>query len=100
MQFNMNLIGTCINAAVAWFAVSLEDRMPRRKVLVVGTLLCSVLLAANAAFSAVWASEMGGASPNLNLGRAGAAFYFLFGVAYAFTVSHKTHQMTYPHRGL
>ena len=99
MQFNMNLIGTCINAAVAWFAVSLEDRMPRRKVLVVGTLLCSVLLAANAAFSAVWASEMGGASPNLNLGRAGAAFYFLFGVAYAFTVSHKTPD-DLPHRSI
>ena len=90
MQFNMNLIGTCISAAVAWFAVSLEDRMPRRKVLVVGTLLCSVLLAANAAFSAAWASQMDGASPNLNIGRTGAAFYFLFGVAYAFTVSHKT----------
>lgn len=87
MQFNMNLIGSCINAAVAWYAVSLEDRMPRRKVLVIGTLLCSVLLAANAAFSAAWASEITSSTQNLNIGRAGAAFFFLFGVAYAFTVS-------------
>lgn len=61
--------------------------MPRRKVLVIGTLLCSVLLAANAAFSAAWASEITSSTQNLNIGRAGAAFFFLFGVAYAFTVS-------------
>lgn len=97
----MNLIGTCCSGAAAWFAVSLEDRMPRRKVLIWGTLACSILLAANAAFSAVWAGY--GEVKNLNIGRAGAAFFckhvpflfssyeltfliVLFGVVYAFTV--------------
>ncbi|KLO11655.1 general substrate transporter [Schizopora paradoxa] len=76
---------TCISAAAAWYAVSLEDRMPRRTVLVWGTLGCSVLLAANAGFSAAWANEVNKEVKNLSLGRAGAAFYFLFGVVFAFT---------------
>ncbi|PAV20274.1 MFS lactose permease [Pyrrhoderma noxium] len=84
MQFNMNLISTCCAAAAAWFAVSLEDRMPRRGVLVWGTAMCSVLLAANAGFSAAWASYANG-KENLSIGRAGAAFFFLFNIVYAFT---------------
>ncbi|THH08760.1 hypothetical protein EW145_g2484 [Phellinidium pouzarii] len=84
MQFNMNLIGTCCNAAAAWYAVSLEDRMPRRKVLIWGTLGCSIMLALNAGFSALWAGYKVG-NENLNVGRAGAAFFFLFGIVYAFT---------------
>ena len=111
MQFNMNLIGavsrhlarnrevltiindngqlgTCISAVAAWYAVSLEDRMPRRSVLIWGTLACSFLLAANAGLSAAWAGEVNKEVKNLSLGRAGAAFYFLFGVVYAFTVCH------------
>lgn len=31
MKFAMNLISTCLSALVAWIAVSLSDRMPRRK---------------------------------------------------------------------
>ncbi|KZT36230.1 general substrate transporter [Sistotremastrum suecicum HHB10207 ss-3] len=84
MQFVLNLIGPCINIFVAWAAVSLSDRMPRRKILVFGTLACSVLLAANAACSAKWASY--GIGPKNNaVGQAGLAFFFLFGFAFAFT---------------
>lgn len=85
MQFNMNLINQCLSAISAWTATSLEDRMPRRMVLTWGTFGCSLMLAANAAFSAAWASY-GDGPKNLNVGRAGAAFYMLFGVVYAFTV--------------
>lgn len=87
MQFNMNLIGTCIDAVVAWIAVSLSDRMPRRTVLVLGTFGCSLMLAANAGLSAAWASYADSPVKNLNVGRAGAAFFFLFGVVFAFSVS-------------
>lgn len=86
MQFNMNLIGQCLNALTAWFAVSLSDCMPRRAVLTWGTLACSLMLAANAGFSAAWASY-GDGPKNLSVGRAGAAFYIFFNLAYAFTVS-------------
>ncbi|KAA1473302.1 general substrate transporter [Dentipellis sp. KUC8613] len=84
MQFNMNLINSCLAALTAWIAVSLEDRMPRRKVLVIGTFLCSVMLALNAGFSAKWATY-GDGPKNLAVGNAGVAFFFLFGIVYAFT---------------
>jgi len=84
MQFNINLIGTCVSALVAWIAVSFEDRMPRRRVLIWGTLLCSVMLAANAGLSAKWASY-GDGPKDPNVGRAGVTFLMLFGVVYAFT---------------
>ena len=88
MRFNMNLIGQCLNALSSWVAVSLSDRMPRRMVLVWGTALCSLMLAANAGFSAAWAGYVeGGGTKNLAIGRAGAAFYILFNIVYAFTVS-------------
>ena len=86
MQFNMNLIGTCINAATAWYSVTLQDRMPRRKVLVIGTFGCSLMLAANAGLSAKWDSYTDETGYNLAIGRTAAAFFFLFGVVYAFTV--------------
>ena len=43
------------------------------------------MLAANAALSAKWATYTKD-NENLAVGRTGAAFFFLFGVVYAFTV--------------
>ncbi|KAG8977218.1 hypothetical protein FRC05_002218 [Tulasnella sp. 425] len=84
MQFILNLVNSFVQAITAWVAVSLTDRMPRRHVLVFGTALCSLMLAANAGFSAKWATY-GATNKNLNVGRAGAASFFLFNSAYAFT---------------
>lgn len=56
MQFSLNLVGQCVSAVSAWAAVSVTDRLPRRKVLVFGTACCCLMLAANAGFSAKWAS--------------------------------------------
>ncbi|KDQ20610.1 hypothetical protein BOTBODRAFT_61717 [Botryobasidium botryosum FD-172 SS1] len=84
MQFSMNLISTCMSAIAAWVAVSLSDRMPRRKVLVIGTFCCSVLLGINAGLSAKWASY-GTGPKNLDVGKLAAAFFFLFNIVYAFT---------------
>ncbi|KAG9049033.1 hypothetical protein FS837_011412 [Tulasnella sp. UAMH 9824] len=84
MQFILNLVNSLVQAVTAWVAVSLTDRMPRRKVLVTGTALCCLMLAANAGFSAKWATY-GATNKNLNVGRAGAASFFLFNSAYAFT---------------
>jgi len=84
MRFAMNLIGTCTSAIAAWVAVSLSDRMPRHKVLTYGTFICAVMLGINAGLSAKWASY-GTGPKDLNIGRLAAAFFFLFGVVYAFT---------------
>lgn len=84
MQFAMNLIGAITSALCSWVAVSLSDRMPRRKVLVFGTFACSVLLACNAGLSAKWATYEEG-HENPNVGKLAAAFYFFFGQCFAFT---------------
>ncbi|KAG8987816.1 hypothetical protein FRB90_003124 [Tulasnella sp. 427] len=84
MQFILNLVNSFVQAITAWIAVSLTDRMPRRRVLVTGTALCCLMLAANAGFSAKWATYTA-TNKNLNVGRAGAASFFLFNSAYAFT---------------
>jgi len=84
MQFAMNLINACLAALVSWVAVSLSDRMPRRKVLVIGTFTCAVLLGCNAGLSAKWASYSKG-TENHDVGKLAAAFFFLFNQAYAFT---------------
>ncbi|KIJ46359.1 hypothetical protein M422DRAFT_165280, partial [Sphaerobolus stellatus SS14] len=87
MQFAMNLIGTCSSAITAWVAVSLSDRMPRRKVLVYGTFACSLMLGVNAGLSAKWASctSISIIIALYVFGRLAATFFFLFGVVYAFT---------------
>ncbi|KZV88935.1 general substrate transporter [Exidia glandulosa HHB12029] len=84
MKFAMNLISTCLSALVAWIAVSLSDRMPRRKVLIIGTAVCSVMLACNAGLSAKWAAY-GDGPKDLRVGQLAAAFFFLFNIAYGFT---------------
>jgi hypothetical protein len=56
MQFSLNLVSQCISAVSAWTAVSVADRLPRRKALVIGTGICCLMLAANAGFSAKWAT--------------------------------------------
>ncbi|EJD50867.1 putative MFS lactose permease [Auricularia subglabra TFB-10046 SS5] len=85
MKFSMNLINTCISALAAWIAVSLSDRMPRRKVLIIGTACCAILLGCNAGLSAKWATY-GDGPKNLKIGQLAAAFFFMFNVTYGFTV--------------
>ena len=86
LQFILNLVSAFVQAVSALLAVSVSDRMPRRAVLIWGTLGCCLMLAANAGFSGKWASYLPG-EKNLNIGRLGAASFFLFQAVYAFTVS-------------
>ena len=103
-QLGYNLMTSCVSAVVALTAVSLTDRMPRRKVLVPGTfgelppsdgfqskilgltdvcLVCAIMLAINAGLSAVLAKE--GTDINKKVGQGALAAYFLFGFIYTFT---------------
>ena len=84
MQFILNLGNTIVACFGACLGVALADRMPRRKVLVIGTFFCAVFLAINGALSARWA-QLPDDGKNLSVGRAAVASYFLFGIVNTFT---------------
>ncbi|KAL2835828.1 general substrate transporter [Aspergillus pseudoustus] len=78
-QLGYNILGQCLQAIGAGTAVTLTDRMPRRKVLVIGTFVCACMLAINGATSHEF-----GKTENISMGRAALAFYFLFQICYSF----------------
>jgi len=89
MQLGLNLIGSCGSAVVGLTAASLTDRMPRVKVLSIGTFVCACLLAINAGCNTVWANTPVDAAgnpinPPLAIAKLGLAAYFLFGFVYTF----------------
>ena len=80
-QLGYNVLNSCISAIGAGTAVSLTDRMPRRKVLVYGTFACAVMLAINGGCNVAFGKD----NSNLSAGRSALAFYFLFNVVNSFT---------------
>ena len=91
-QLGLNLGSTCVSALCAVTGASLSDRLPRVRTLTIGTFLMAVWLALNAGLSHVWANQAKSAdgsiiNPNLHIGQAAIAFYFLFGATFSFTLS-------------
>lgn len=84
MQFVLNLANSITSCFGALCGVALADRMPRRKVLIIGTFICSLLLAINGGLSARWA-QMEEGLQDLNVGRGAVAAYFFFNIVYSFT---------------
>ncbi|KAJ5724396.1 hypothetical protein N7493_006124 [Penicillium malachiteum] len=82
MQLLLNLINQIVSAIGAGTAVCLTDRMPRRPVLVWGTLACAIAMAINAAVS-IPIAETGTIDPAK--GQAALAFYYIFNVIFSFT---------------
>ncbi|KAJ6013421.1 hypothetical protein N7540_008012 [Penicillium herquei] len=82
MQLLLNLINQIVSAIGAGTAVCLTDRMPRRPVLIWGTLVCAIAMAINAAIS-IPIAETGTIDPAK--GQAALAFYYLFNVIFSFT---------------
>lgn len=82
-QLGYNLLSSALSAVGAGSAVTLTDRMPRRKVLIFGTFFCACLLAVNAGLSSVLAKE--GANLNLSVAQGALAAYFLFNIFFSFT---------------
>jgi len=85
-QLGYNILNQVLSAIGALTAVSLTDRMPRRKVLVIGTFMCAVALATNSGLSAMLdkqKTETG--SIDLNYGKGALASYFLFNIIFSFT---------------
>ncbi|KAK4193163.1 putative transporter [Podospora australis] len=85
-QLGYNILNQCLSAIGALTAVSQTDRMPRRKVLVIGTALCAVALACNSGLSAALDNQQrSGGKIDLSYGRGALASYFLFNIIFSFT---------------
>jgi len=88
LQLVLNLVSSVASCIGALCGVSLADRMPRRLVLVWGTLICAVMLAINGGLSALWAKQSKNSvtgSGDLSVGRGAVAAYFFFNIIYSFT---------------
>ncbi|KAG8906588.1 hypothetical protein FRB99_006543 [Tulasnella sp. 403] len=91
--FCLNLANSFTSAIGAGCGVAVADSMPRRKVLVWGTLACAMLLAGNGILSAMWA-HLPADRKDLNVGRGAVAFFFLFNITFGF--SYTPLQALYP----
>jgi len=85
MQFILNLANNILCGLGAFTGVALSDRIPRRKVLVIGTFLCAFWLGINGGLSKVWADNDKKGTIDLGVGRGAVAAYFFFGITYSFT---------------
>ncbi|KAL4799512.1 general substrate transporter [Aspergillus venezuelensis] len=86
MQLALNVVHSVVGAIGALTAVYYCDRMPRRTVLVWGTLACAVCMAINAGVSQPMIPQReAGETVDHTLGRAALAFYYLFQVVFSFT---------------
>jgi len=66
-------------------AVCLTDRMPRRKVLIIGTFTCAVMLAINAGLSAVLDKQVtGGQTVSKSVAQGALAAYFMFNIIFSY----------------
>ncbi|KAL7416185.1 hypothetical protein BDY24DRAFT_413086 [Mrakia frigida] len=101
----LNLVGEGISAIAAVTAACLTDRMPRRPVLISGTLGSALCLLIHAVLSLKWAQqdttpdpsrpgEVIYVNPNLALGQTAVTFFFLFKVVFSF--SYTPLQGAYP----
>ncbi|PMD16251.1 lactose permease [Hyaloscypha hepaticicola] len=87
-QLGYNILATSLQAIGGMTGMSLTDKMPRRKVLVIGTFLCACLLACNAGLTSAMKFDNSFTPPkitNLPYAKGALAFYFLFQVFYGFT---------------
>jgi sugar porter (SP) family MFS transporter len=84
-QLGYNILGQGLSAIGALTAVTLTDRMPRRKVLVIGTFLCAAALGANAGLSAVLDQQQQRGDFSPSYGQGALASYFLFNIIFSFT---------------
>ncbi|KAI1387594.1 general substrate transporter [Hypoxylon trugodes] len=82
-QLAYNLLNSVLSAVGALSAVAFTDTMPRRKVLVFGTLACAAALATNSGLSA--ALDAQGENIQESYAKGALASYFLFNIIFSFT---------------
>ncbi|KAI1102900.1 general substrate transporter [Jackrogersella minutella] len=82
-QLAYNLLNSVLSAVGALTAVAFTDTMPRRKVLIIGTLLSAAALATNSGLSA--ALDAQGDHIQDSYAKGALASYFLFNIIFSFT---------------
>ncbi|KAL4942383.1 hypothetical protein BDV06DRAFT_164271 [Aspergillus oleicola] len=85
MQLGLNVVHSVVGAIGALTAVYYCDRMPRRTVLVWGSLGCAICMAINAGVSQPMIPQREAGTVDHTLGRAALAFYYLFQLVFSFT---------------
>ena len=85
MQFILNLMLTILVTLAALASAALSDRVSRRKILIVGTLICAVWLGINGGLSKVWIDNNQKGIIDLSVGRGAVAAFFLFSITWSFT---------------
>ncbi|KAL4930272.1 putative MFS lactose permease [Aspergillus undulatus] len=86
MQLLLNVVHSIVGAIGALTAVYYCDRMPRRTVLVWGTLGCAICMAINAGVSVPMIPQREAEEGvDRTLGRAALTFYYLFQLVFSFT---------------
>ncbi|KAK5658952.1 hypothetical protein OQA88_1770 [Cercophora sp. LCS_1] len=83
-RLGYNILNSVLSAVGALTAVAYTDRMPRRKVLIIGTFLCSMTLLCNASLSTVL-SKQPADQIDMSYGKGALASYFLFNIVFSFT---------------
>ena len=85
-QLGFNLLSSVISFFVVIVFASFTDRIPRRKILIFGTLFMTCMLAINAGLSAVLNNQIAQTgSFQQSIGQGALAAYFLFGVGFCAT---------------
>ncbi|KIH90510.1 hypothetical protein SPBR_00308 [Sporothrix brasiliensis 5110] len=85
-QLGYNLLNAVLSAVGALTAVCFTDRMPRRTVLVYGTLACAAALACNSGLSAALDKQSASAAGvQTSYAQGALAAYFLFNIIFSFT---------------
>ncbi|TLD33777.1 hypothetical protein PspLS_00039 [Pyricularia sp. CBS 133598] len=82
-RLGYNLLNSVLSAIGALTAVCYTDRMPRRTVLVYGTMACSFALAINSGLSAALDNQ--GKNVILSYAQGALASYFMFNIIFSFT---------------
>ncbi|EHA51305.1 lactose permease [Pyricularia oryzae 70-15] len=82
-RLGYNLLNSVLSAIGALTAVCLTDRMPRRPVLIYGTMACSFALAINSGLSAALDNQ--GENVILSYAQGALASYFMFNIIFSFT---------------
>jgi len=88
MQFSLNVLNQFISAAGAFLGMSLSDRMPRRKVLVFGTIVVAFMLFITGGLSKLWVENANTGTVDPRVGHAAVISYFSFWFVYVVTIRY------------